>query len=85
MQIADKLRKSILQAAIQGRLTEQLPTDGSAKDLLAQIKTEKEKLIAEGKCASTARQQVTEHPTAPWCRKPPCKKIKLHLDKFIFP
>ncbi len=49
MQIADKLRKSILQAAIQGRLTKQLPTDGSAKDLLAQIKTEKEKLIAEGK------------------------------------
>ena len=49
MQTADKLRKSILQAAIQGRLTKQLPTDGSAKDLLAQIKAEKEELIAEGK------------------------------------
>ena len=24
----DKLRKSILQAAVQGQLTEQLPTDG---------------------------------------------------------
>jgi len=26
--IADKLKKSVLQAAIQGKLTEQLPTNG---------------------------------------------------------
>lgn len=36
--IAQKLRKSILQAAIQGKLTEQLPEDGDAKDLLIEIK-----------------------------------------------
>jgi len=35
--IADKLKKSVLQAAIQGKLTEQLPTNGDAKDLLKQI------------------------------------------------
>ena len=47
--IADKLRKSILQAAIQGKLTEQLPKDGDARDLLEEIKTEKTQLIKEGK------------------------------------
>ena len=47
--IAEKLRKSILQAAIQGKLTEQLPEDGDARDLLAAIKAEKARLIKEGK------------------------------------
>lgn len=46
---ADKLRKSLLQAAIQGRLTEQLPTDGDARDLLKKIRDEKAKLIAAKK------------------------------------
>ena len=49
---ADKLKKSVLQAAIQGKLTEQLSTDGDAKDLLKQIRAEKSKLIAEGKIKS---------------------------------
>ena len=47
--IADQLRKSILQAAIQGKLTEQLPSDGNARDLLAEIQTEKKRLIKAGK------------------------------------
>lgn len=47
--IADRLRKSILQAAIQGKLTEQLPEDDNARDLLAEIKAEKAKLVKEGK------------------------------------
>ena len=34
---------------MQGKLTEQLPEDGNAEELLNQIKAEKEKLIAEGK------------------------------------
>lgn len=46
---ADKLKKSVLQAAIQGKLTEQLSTDGDARDLLKKIRAEKNKLIAEGK------------------------------------
>ena len=47
--LADKLRKAVLQAAIQGKLTEQLPTDGNAADLVAEIKKEKERLIKEKK------------------------------------
>ena len=46
---ADQLRKSILQAAIQGKLTEQLPTDGNARNLLKKIRAEKDKLLAERK------------------------------------
>ena len=49
MTIAETLRKSVLQAAIQGKLTNQLPDDGNAADLLAEIKAEKAKLIKEGK------------------------------------
>lgn len=45
--IAEQLRQAVLQAAIQGKLTEQLPEDGDAKDLLAEIQTEKAKLITE--------------------------------------
>ena len=45
----DKLKKSLLQQAIQGQLTKQLTTDGDAKDLLEKIREEKSKLIAEGK------------------------------------
>lgn len=47
--IAEQLRKSVLQAAIQGELTEQLPEDGDARDLLAEIKVEKARLIKEGR------------------------------------
>ena len=46
---ADRLKKSLLQAAIQGQLTEQLSTDGDAHDLLWKIRTEKAKLIAAKK------------------------------------
>ena len=46
---ADRLKKSLLQAAIQGQLTEQLPTDGDASDLLQKIRAEKTKLIAAKK------------------------------------
>ncbi len=45
----DKLRKSILQQAIQGRLTERDPADEPASELLKRIRAEKEKLIKEGK------------------------------------
>ncbi|MDO4759429.1 MAG: restriction endonuclease subunit S [Candidatus Saccharibacteria bacterium] len=45
----DDIKASLLQAAMQGKLTKQLPEDGSAEDLLKEIKAEKEKLIAEGK------------------------------------
>ena len=47
--IAEQLRQAVLQAAIQGKLTEQLPEDGDARELLADIQAEKAKLIAEKK------------------------------------
>ncbi len=45
----NQLRKSILQQAIQGKLSEQLPTDGDARALLREIQAEKLRIIAEKK------------------------------------
>ena len=45
----EKLKKSILQYAIEGKLVKQDPNDEPASILLERIKTEKEKLIKEGK------------------------------------
>ena len=46
---ADKLKKSILQYAIEGKLVKQDPNDEPASVLLERIKNEKEQLIKEGK------------------------------------
>ena len=48
-EIKDKLRKSILQEAIQGKLVPQIAEEGTAHELLEQIKAEKLKLVKEGK------------------------------------
>ena len=45
----EKLRKSILQQAVQGKLTERDPADEPASELLKRIKTEKEALMKSGK------------------------------------
>lgn len=50
---AQDLKNSILQLAIQGKLVEQRKEEGTAKELLKQIKAEKEKLIKEGKIKKT--------------------------------
>ena len=44
-----ELKNSILQQAIQGKLVEQRPEEGTAEELLQQIQKEKQRLIAEGK------------------------------------
>lgn len=49
------LRDSLLQAAMQGKLTEQLPTDSSVDDLIEKIKKERKKLEDEGKIKKTSR------------------------------
>jgi len=49
-----KLKKSILQEAIQGKLVPQIEEEGTAQELLEQIKTEKEKLVKEGKLKKSA-------------------------------
>lgn len=43
-----ELKNSILQLAIQGKLVEQRPEEGTAEGLLKQIQTEREKLIKAG-------------------------------------
>ena len=53
-EIKEQLKKSILQEAIQGKLVPQLTEEGTAQDLLEQIKTEKQKLIKEGKLKKSA-------------------------------
>ncbi|WP_173303763.1 restriction endonuclease subunit S [Streptococcus sp. 1290] len=45
----DKLKKSILQYAMQGKLVEQDPNDESVEVLLEKIRAEKQKLFEEGK------------------------------------
>ena len=52
--INDKLKKSILQEAIQGKLVLQISEEGTAQELLEQIKTEKEKLVKDGKLKKSA-------------------------------
>lgn len=49
MGIASDLRQSVLQAAMQGKLTTQKIEDGDARDLLREIRAEKEKLVKEKK------------------------------------
>ena len=43
------IRNKILDLAMRGQLTEQLPEDGTAEELYQQIQAEKQKLIEEGK------------------------------------
>ena len=48
------LKKSILQEAIQGKLVPQIIEDGTAYELLEQIKAEKQNLVKEGKLKKSA-------------------------------
>lgn len=45
----EALRKKVIDLAIQGKLTQQLPEDGDVEDLYVQIQKEKAKHIKEGK------------------------------------
>ncbi|MCR4815468.1 MAG: restriction endonuclease subunit S [Lachnospiraceae bacterium] len=45
----EDMKKSILQYAIQGKLVEQRPEEGTAEELYQQIQDEKQRLIKEGK------------------------------------
>lgn len=49
MGIASDLRQSVLQVAMQGKLMTQKAEDGDARDLLREIRAEKEKLVKEKK------------------------------------
>ena len=54
LNIYDKLKKSVLQEAIQGKLVPQIASEGTAHELLEQIKIEKQKLVKEGKLKKSA-------------------------------
>ena len=45
----EDMKKSLLQYAIQGKLVEQRPDEGTAEELFAQIQEEKQRLIAKKK------------------------------------
>ena len=52
--IFELLKKSILQEAIQGKLVTQIAEEGTAQELLEQIRKEKQKLVKEGKLKKSA-------------------------------
>ena len=54
LSLARSLQKSILQEAIQGKLVPQSPEEGTAKELLEQIRQEKHNLAKEGKLKKSA-------------------------------
>ena len=49
----EDMKKSILQYAIQGKLVEQRPEEGTGEELYRQIQTEKQRLIKTGKLKKT--------------------------------
>ena len=54
LNIKASLKKSILQEAIQGKLVPQIAEEGTAQELLEQIRAEKQKLVKEGKLKKSA-------------------------------
>ena len=54
IEINNRLKSSILQEAIQGKLVPQIAEEGSAQELLEQIKEEKRRLVREGKLKKSA-------------------------------
>ncbi len=57
-EISDKMRKSILQYTVEGKLVEQDETAEPASELLKKIQTEKEELIKEGKIKRNKKESV---------------------------
>ena len=58
-ELSDSIRKSILQEAIQGKLVSQQPEEGTAEELLTEIRKEKELLVKEGKLKKSALTDST--------------------------
>ena len=52
--LSDSVRRSILQEAIQGKLVPQIESEGTAEELLEEIRTEKKRLVKEGKLKKSA-------------------------------
>ncbi len=54
----ERLKKSILQEAVQGKLVPQDPSDEPAEALLERIRAEKQRLIKEGKIKKGKHESV---------------------------
>lgn len=54
VELNEYLKKSVLQEAIQGKLVPQIAEEGTAHELLEQIKAKKLKLVKEGKLKKSA-------------------------------
>ena len=52
--VKEQLKKSILQEAIQGHLVPHIVEEGTAEELLAEIRKEKKRLVNEGKLKKSA-------------------------------
>jgi len=73
---AEILKSKLIDAAIQGKLTEQLPSDGTAEELYQQIQEEKKALIESGKIKKEKPLKEIEEDEIPfeipeswkWCR-----------------
>ena len=61
-----ELKNSILQLAIQGKLVEQRPEEGTAEELFAQIQQEKQRLIAEKKIKSNKKIEAITNDVIPF-------------------
>lgn len=57
-----ELKNSILQLAIQGKLVEQRPDEGTAEELYKQIQAEKQALIKAGKIKKDRRTDALDIP-----------------------
>ena len=62
-----ELKNSILQLAIQGKLVEQRPEEGTAEELYRQIQAEKQALIKAGKLKKEKPlPEITEETPGPY-------------------
>ena len=60
-EVYTRLRNSILQDAIKGKLVPQIESEGNAKELLEEIRTEKKRLVKEGKLKKVSHRQREPH------------------------
>jgi len=64
--IAEKLRKAVLQAAMEGKLTDNNPGDSNVDDMILEIETEKEKLLSTGNIKKDSINKYTKIEDVPF-------------------
>ena len=63
MMTAEQLKRSILQLAMQGKLVEQRPEEGTGEELYREIQSEKKRLIKEGKVKKKSLPDIIDSDT----------------------